>query len=127
MDDPMIETPDGLAKTQASGVVGAFMRFVCQALGLLLIIIGTFFAIQVFTSVYGLVNKPEGMAGAVDQTAELIESEKLSVKIGADRVEAGRLAATMVLFVWYMLCAYIPLAIIAVGGRLVWAMRKPRE
>jgi hypothetical protein len=63
--------------------------------------------------------------------AKTIDAEHLAVDMGEQTIAPGRLLAMLILLLWYLLWAWIPLATLGAGGRLLyWTFRlgnKPAE
>jgi hypothetical protein len=95
--------------------------------GLVLILVGAIYAVQVFWSVGSLLKNPAGLEGPVKTMEQLISAEKLGIQFNGQPVNFGGMIALCLLFLWYVFWAWIPLALIAAGGRLVAACSQLRD
>jgi hypothetical protein len=95
--------------------------------GLLLILVGGLYALQVFWSVGSLLKDPAGLEGPTKTIGRIISAEKLSMQINGQAVEFGGVFSLVLLFLWYVFWVWIPLALIAAGGRLVAAGTQLRD
>lgn len=105
---------------------GAARLFTLGA-GVLLILVGAVYAVSVFLSVGSLLKNPAALAGPLETFKRLIGADKLVLNAGGQVVEVGGMAAIGILFLWYVFWAWIPLALIAAGGRLVAACSQLRD
>jgi hypothetical protein len=110
---------DDSAHTDWAGTLGRRLRVVSQVLGLFLILVGAYFGIQVFLSVWRLLRSPADLEPALVGIMELLQMQHLAVPVGEEKVAVGRPVATGVLLLVHIVCAWIALAVLAAGGRLI--------
>lgn len=118
--------PDEPTVSPMELVIGAARIMVLLA-GVVLILVGAYYAVQVFFTVGGLLRDPAGLDAPVKRLAEVISADKLAFNAGGQQVEPGGTLALCLLLVWNIFWAWIPLAIIAAGGRLVAAGSRLRD
>ena len=95
--------------------------------GVILILAGVVYAVQVFQAVGGLLRDPAGLQAPVETMAKIIGAEKLEININGQPLAIGGVVSLLLMFLWYAFWAWIPLAIIAAGGRLVAAASQLRD
>jgi hypothetical protein len=108
-------------------LVMAGARVFTLVAGIVLILVGAVYAVQVFWSVGSLLKNPAGLEGPVKTVEKLISAENLAVPVNGQPVQFGGAIAMCLLLLWYLFWAWIPLALIAAGGRLVAACSQLRE
>ncbi len=125
----MAEDPTLLNERSASplDMLLAGARIFTLVAGVVLILVGVVYAVQVFLTVGSIVKNPAALEGPVKSFEKVISAEQLAVNVNGQAVRVGGAVALMLLFVWYLFWAWIPLAIIAAGGRLVSACTQLRE
>jgi hypothetical protein len=103
-------------------------RVGCQGVGLLLIVMGAMYAISVFSAVFELVKDPQGLESPVRTVSKAIDAEKLSFNVQGQAVSPGGTVAMILLLLWYVFLAWIPLAIVKTGGLLIyWTVRSAKK
>jgi hypothetical protein len=95
--------------------------------GVVLILVGVVYAVQVFLTVGSLLKDPGGLAAPVKAVEKVISAENLALNVNGQPVAFGGVVALLLMFLWYAFWAWIPLAIIAAGGRLVSACSQLRQ
>jgi hypothetical protein len=109
----------------ALGLAGP-VRVLCQLVGLGLVLVGTYYAIDVFHAIGAVVKDFKNLEGPAATMAEIIDAKHMNLRINGEDFAAGRSAAAGGVFMWYGLWAWIALAIIAAGGRLLyWTFQNP--
>ncbi len=122
-EDPMLnERPVSPLELVMAGA-----RIFTLVAGLLLILVGSVYAVEVFWSVGSLLKDPAGLEGPVKSFEKIISAENLALPLNGQPVQFGGAIALSLLFVWYAFWAWIPLALIGAGGRLVAACSQMRE
>lgn len=101
------------------GQIAAVMRTVCQVFGLILVIVGLFFALNMLVRVGKVVDDPTVLEKPLGGMADRIEADKLTVKLPGGQLPLGKLTAMVLLMMWYALGIWIPLAIVFVGAKIV--------
>jgi hypothetical protein len=116
MDDPtqLPQPPD------LFDLSGKIVRMACQVVGLLLILLGAFYLLSVFRAVSEIIARPEGLEALPKAIAAAIDSERMIVKTETAEVAFGKAVAMLFTIMWYILWAWIPLALLYAGGKLVW-------
>lgn len=102
-------------------------RLLTVVIGVVLILVGVAYAVQVFQAVGGLLRDPAGLEAPVQKMQKIIGAEKMEVNINGQAFPVGGAISLLLMFLWYAFWAWIPLAIIAAGGRLVSAATQLRE
>ncbi len=109
-------------------LVMAGARMLTLLAGVVLILVGVVYAVQVFLAVGSLLKDPAaGLEGPVKGVEKLISAETMVLDLNGQTVRFGGTTAMLLMFVWYAFWAWIPLAIIGAGGRLVAAFSQVRE
>jgi hypothetical protein len=102
-------------------------RILTLMAGVVLILVGVVYAVQVFLTVGSLLKNPTGLEGPVKAMEKVISAEQMALNINGQAIPFGGAVALLLMFLWYVFWAWIPLAIIAAGGRLVSAGTQMRE
>ena len=90
--------------------------------GLAMILVGIYFAVQLFGAAYSAVTAPEPFGPVVDQWAQYLGGDQPVLEVG-DEVQIGpRLLAILVLGGCTLVLLWITLAVIATGARIVYWM-----
>lgn len=106
-------------------LVGA--RVLTLIAGVVLILVGVVYAVQVFLTVGSLLRDPAGLEGPVKAVEKVISAENLALNLNGQAIQVGGMVAMLLMFLWYVFWAWIPLAIIVAGGKLVAACSRLRE
>ena len=115
-------SPDDLV-----GALAALLRGLCLVAFFVVLVIGMYYAIQVFTQVGRVITDPGIARDSVDAIAEMIDAEKLTWNLGQDPIEPGRLIAYLLLFVWYLIWFWIPMALIHAAGKIILGSLPDRD
>src|SRR5688572_26190091 len=102
-------------------------RILMLVTGVVLILVGVVYGVQVFLTVGSLLKDPAGLDAPVKAMEKVISAENLALNINGQAIQVGGAVALMLMFLWYVFWAWIPLAIIAAGGRLVAAASQRLE
>ncbi len=125
--------PHTTAATSDSQGIGALslfellLRWATRLLGFALIVIGLYGTINVFWAVGQAVRDPKTLVPAVASMVELMNFEALEFTINGEKLVLGRSAAVVVLLLWYVVWAWLALAVLGTGARLVFAVLKERR
>ncbi len=103
------------------------LRWGTQILGCALIVIGVYWAFHVFSVVLQAVRDPNSLQPAVTSMAQLIDAEQLVLTLGTEKIALGKPLAVAGLLPWYAIAAWIALAILTAGGKLVSAVSHERR
>jgi hypothetical protein len=106
-------------------VAGA--RLLTVVVGVVMILVGVVYAVQVFQSVGALLRDPAGLEAPVQRMEKIISAEKLEVTINGQPLALGGPVSLLLMFLWYVFWAWLPLAIIAAGSRLVSSAAQMRR
>jgi hypothetical protein len=94
--------------------------------GLGLVLAGTYYALDVFHAIGSIVRDFKNLEAPAATMAEIIDAKRMTVKLHGEEFAVGRSAAAGGVFMWYGLWAWIALAIIGAGGRLLyWTFQDP--
>jgi hypothetical protein len=114
--------------TESAELWNQRVRMICQVLGFLMIVVGGFYLLWVFVDVVRFARDPASMEPALESMCVRIGGDKLSFQVDKDRVELGRVAAGVVLFLWYILCVVVPLCLVKLGARIIaWTLDQRRQ
>lgn len=102
-------------------------RLLTVIVGVVLILAGVVYSVQVFQAVGGLLRDPAGLEAPLQKMQKMIGAEKMEVNLNGQPFPVGGAISLLLMFLWYAFWAWIPLAIIAAGGRLVSAASQLRE
>jgi hypothetical protein len=116
VDDPSLTSPP----PDLFELSGKIVRVACQLVGLLLILLGAFYVLNVFSAVGGVIAKPEGIEALPKAISQAIDADRMVVKTETTEVAFGKAVAMLFTLLWYLLWAWIPLALLYAGGKLVW-------
>jgi len=98
---------------------GNAMRITCQCIGLAIVLIGLYYALNMFFRAARIVNDPALLKEPLAKVEELIDAHLLEVNIGNKPVPFGKVSAMAILGIWFLICVWIPLSAVYVGGRIV--------
>ncbi len=101
---------------------GRVLRWTARGIVLLMLIVGVYYAFDVFFQVGALLRDPAAAEASVLAVSGLIEGEKLRFDHFGEVIEVGRLVAVLVLGLGYVLLASIPLWIIGTAARVLQAL-----
>ena len=106
----------------ALSLLDRFFLLLCQIAGLVLIFLGVYLAYSIFVDVTTHIKEPETFGEPMKQIGELIGADQLQLPGAAadDKMPIGKLVTMGVLYLWYVFWAWIPLAMLKAGLRLVW-------
>ncbi len=128
MDRYSYSNPVPGAEPDSAELWNSRVRMTCQVIGFLLILVGGSYLLWVFVDVVRFVRDPETMEPAVESMSRRLGGDKLGFNVDKDRVEMGRAAAGVLLFLWYVLCVCIPLALVNAGGRIIaWSFDQRKQ
>lgn len=117
---------------------GKFIRLAVQITGIVLIVVGVVYLLDVFVRVREVINAPQKQDELVNGFAKQIDADKIAIptsKLGegnqfvpGDPIPIGRPIALGMALAWHLLFAWIPLAILAAGGKLIyWTLADSRH
>jgi hypothetical protein len=101
-------------------LINVLARVACQGVGLLLVAMGACYAISVFSTVGAILKNPQGLQAPVEAMAATIHADELKVTVGESSIAPGHVVALLLVLLWHMFWAWIPLALLAAGGRLLY-------
>jgi hypothetical protein len=102
-------------------------RLITTGLGIVVVVIGLFCAMKVFFGIYAVLNSPQQFQPVYQQWVELIGGEALSVPIDGKPFPLANLAAVLVLGLGALVLAWIALAIMLTGAKIVSWTTSDRE
>jgi hypothetical protein len=107
--------------------IEVLLRWAAQLLGFLLILIGLYGVIHVFSAVGRAVRDPATLEPAVTSMAQLINSEALEITLDGRKLVLGRPVTMVALLLWYVVWGWLAIAMLSTGAKLVFAVMKERR
>ena len=98
-----------------------------QILGVILVLIGAYFAVLILIACVGVLRDPARTGMSVATMSKTIGLEGVQITSGKDQVPIGRAAAGLLLLAWYMVASSISLKLISIGGRMVTGLVAERK
>jgi hypothetical protein len=102
-------------------------RLATQVFGLLLIVVGGYFGIQIAGDVLGAVRKPANLEETLSEMSKALGIGQAELAFGPRPLPVGRLASGLFLFFGYFVAAVISLRLVVTGGRLVLGVSTERK
>jgi len=93
-------------------------RLGSQVVGVVLLLIGAYYGLQVLVDVLGALRNPANLEPALAGMVQLLGVQDLAIPVQGEKVPVGKPAGVVVLVVWYLVCAWIALAVMSAGGKL---------
>ncbi len=110
------ETPSGVDFSKSAG---GGMRMASQVFGLILVVIGGYFGLQLASDLLGFVRNPADWEGSVGAMSKTLNLGELGFQIEGRRVSADRTIALGMLLLGYFICTWVAMRLVVAGGRLV--------
>jgi hypothetical protein len=107
--------------------VASAARLLTTGLGIAIVIAGLYCAIKVFFAIFVILNAPEQFQPLYRQWVDVIGGDALSVPIDGKPFPLANLAAVLVLGLGVMVLAWIALAIMLTGAKIVSWTTSDRE
>lgn len=111
--------PTGLERPVGE-LINILARVACQGVGLLLVVMGACYAISVFSTVGGILKSPQGLQAPVEAMAATIHADELKITVAEVSIAPGYVVALLLVLLWHVFWAWIPLALLGAGGRLLY-------
>src|SRR5262249_32862831 len=90
-----------------------------QVIGLLLILVGSYFALSAIVTALGIIRDPAGMGPTLESMAKALGIEQVEIPAGEGKIPVGRLGPASLLPGWHAVVAQISVVLIGAGGKLV--------
>ncbi len=103
-------------------ILGQWFRVATTAFGLLLIVVGVYFACRLFGAAYSAVTAPEQFGPVVDQWAEYLSGGEPLMRINDEVLVNPRPVAVAVLGFFTLVMVWITKAVITIGAKIVYWM-----
>lgn len=100
---------------------GGMFRFLLGLAGLGVVALGIYLAWDIFTAVSTAVRDPQTLEKPHRAFADLIQAQRLGMRVQDQEIAVGPSVALSALWGWYLLWALIPMWIMAAGTRIVVA------
>ncbi|HMP60618.1 MAG TPA: hypothetical protein PKD86_14835 [Gemmatales bacterium] len=101
--------------------MGGFLRFILGVFGLGILGIGSYYAIDVVHAGSAVIQNPRQLENGHKAFCELMQIERLGLRVQDQDVNAGATMALGAMWGWYALWALIPVWIMGAGARIVVA------
>jgi hypothetical protein len=95
-----------------------------QLLGLVLILIGAYYAVLILGACIGVLRDPGQTSASVASMTKTIGLEGAEVPSGKNQIPIGKACAGVLLLLWYQVAAWISLKLMTIGGRMVTSDRR---
>ncbi len=97
------------------------VRLLCLATGIVVLGIGIYCGWRVFEHVEAVVTEGKPLAAAVDRISQAIEAEKIAIRDPEKgiQMELGRSVAVGLLWMFYIVWAWVAMGFIKAGGSLI--------
>ena len=109
-----------IVSTDPIQTVHSLSRLLATVLGIVLIIVGAFFAIKLFEAIYSSVLKPGGMTEMVNQWTTLIGGEDaIDIQFGENEIKGARIVSIIIVGAAAALLAWLSLGITLAGAKII--------
>ena len=102
-------------------------RLAMQAFGVLLMLVGGYFGIQIAGDVLGMVRKPATLEATLGDMTKALGLEGAEIATEQKPIAIGRVVACVALFLGYFLAVVIAMRLILAGGRLIGGISSERK
>ena len=109
------------------GFMQATARVMATAFGIVLMIVGAYFAISLIATLLAALNEPEGARGQVDAWTGIIGPKVLEVKSELVDVNGSRVLAIAVLGGLVVATGWLSIALVMAGAKVVQLTTTDRE
>lgn len=109
------------ASTDRADVLGsaaAVVRGVTRTIGIILVVIGAYYAIQLAGDALSYLRDPATMAPRLEGMMKALAIKSTEIKIGDATISFGRSLGGGMLGFWYFICGWVAFKLIAVGAHL---------
>jgi hypothetical protein len=94
-------------------------RLIATGLGIITIVVGLYCSTRIFFGILGVLNSPEGFQAVYQQWVNAVGGKELDIRIDEDPFPVANLVAILVLGVGSLVLAWIALAIMLTGAKIV--------
>jgi hypothetical protein len=109
---------------KSEGLATNSVRVGGQILGLVLTLIGAYFAIMILSSCIAVLRDPGQSANSVTAMTKTLGIENAQITSGKDQIPIGKISAGVMLLAWYQVAAWISIRLMVVGGQMVSSGRR---
>ncbi len=120
MDSPF-QSPQSGSQTEATENILQMIRLFAGFVGVAVLIVGLYFSIKIFGSVYEAVSNPESVEPLIESWSENVVGDKASITIDGEEFPL-RILAVIVLGGGAFVLSMISLSIMTAGGKLIATM-----
>jgi hypothetical protein len=110
--------------TRTEGAAVTTVRVSGQILGIVLTIVGAYFAVMILGSCIAVLRDPGQSSNSVTAMTKTIGLENAQVTSGKDQIPIGKVSAGVLLLLWYQVAAWISIRLMIVGGQMVSSGRR---
>lgn len=126
MSEPMQRPLPGLDETPHDRMVvldsaAALLRGVTRVVGIVLVIIGAYYAINLASDALAYLRDPAAMAPRMEGMMKALNIDKTEIKLGEVEISFGRSLGGGMLGFWYFICGWVAFKLISVGAHLTLA------
>jgi hypothetical protein len=107
------------SRTPMLEMTGQVARVVSQVVGLVLVLIGTYYAVQIAVNALHMVSDPAQQEATLANWARILRLEEATATTAGDNISIGRTVAAILVLLCYVIGGGVTLGIINAGGRLV--------
>ena len=100
-------------------IIKSVVGLVATCLGLIVILIGLRYAMQIFQLVFTILNSPSYLNGVIHEMAESIGGRAFDIRLGGRAVPLANLMALTVYCCGAFLAAWLTLALMHTGAKIV--------
>jgi len=118
---------EGESSALSPELPASLARLFATGLGIIAILIGLWCSTKLFYSIYDILTGPEGFEGVVQKWAEAVGGDDLTIQIEETRIPTANLAAVLVLGAGGFLLAWLAIAIMLTGAKIVSWTSSERE
>ena len=110
LENPILETDE------SSGDFREIMYLVVQVIGVLIVIAGIYFAVNIFFKVIKIVDDPSVIAGRVAKLHQTMDIKDFAIETEHGSFPIGRVLSMLFYIFWYAILVQICVAVIKAGG-----------
>ncbi|HWB10953.1 MAG TPA: hypothetical protein VG826_17125 [Pirellulales bacterium] len=111
----------------AASLLETVARACANLVGVIAVVAGLWLAMDLFGAVYRGLNSPENVRPLLQQWAETLGGEKLTVKIGEERYPLASLVAVLVVGAGCCVLAWLAMGVMLTGAKIITWTSSDRE
>jgi CelD/BcsL family acetyltransferase involved in cellulose biosynthesis len=104
-----------------------FARACANLVGVIAVVAGLWLAIDLFSAIYRGLNSPENVRPLLQNWAETLGGEKLTVKVGDERYPLAALVATVVVGAGCCVLTWLAMGVMLTGAKIITWTSSDRE